>query len=675
MLSVPEIKPDLPLKSKPFWSRLSRQDTAAGLLAAGVTVLLCVMLVRVAQLQLQPSAELRPFISEHVHTVRIPAERSIIEDRRGRALAASRFGHRVFVDPTEFPTPPDEAIIKLAGAMGMEPVQIAERILPKLGRNERIKEQAKDPLDTDDLDPDDAPPPKLSRYVTIGRVIEDWREDMVKAARIPGVHLEMRQVRETTGGVLAAPLVGKVGSEDHGLVGIERMLDPFLQPAPGHFSYVRDASGDPMWTFPGAYEAPRRAGDIRLSLDLEIQRIVCEELDRGVEECNAAGGRAIVVDPITGEILAMVDRIRDAPGVVDYDWQTLIPKTGSGHRYRTIRPDTLRADHPELGRNRCVEDVYEPGSTFKPFMWAVTTELGLARLDEVIDTHWGEWTTPYGRHLADVVKRERQTWKEVLVNSSNIGMAQGTARMSFQQMHDAVVRFGFGHKTDIGIPGESPGIVTSLKSWSKFSQTSVAMGHEVAVTPLQMVHGFCAFARPGELAGTLPPLRIVGLPSESAVPGVRVLTRQIAETTRETMRGVTHNLDTRMSAKDPEATLFRYEAFGKSGTAEIPLGLPPPGKKRPKGSDGYYRGQYNSSFIAGAPVENPRLVVLVVIDDPGPDRVASRTHYGASTAGPVNRRIMERALAYLGVPPTYSLDQLRAEAASGEAHAHAVVRD
>lgn len=629
----------------------TRADVIAGLMAVVVTLLLCGMLARVVQLQARPSDELRPFISEHVNTIKIPAPRGDLQDWRGRPLSITRFGRRVFIDPTEFPLPADEAILKLADASGISATAIAKALIPKLEKNQTRQ----DAIDEGEVEIEVLGKPV--RYVTVGRVLDDWREESVRGAKIKGVYLESRPVRELVTGPQAAGIVGKVGIDDIGLAGAEKMLDPLMHPAPGKLSYVRDASGDPMWIFPGAYEPPQRGADVRLSVDLEIQRIAHEELERGVNDADAAGGRCVVLDPLSGEVRALVDIIREPKGLVDYDWQTIIPKTGSGKRYRTLRADASRGDHPELARNRCVEDVYEPGSTFKPFMWSASTELGLAKPSEVFNTHWGEWSTPYGRHIADVVKRESMTWREVLINSSNIGMAQGTARMSFPQMRDAVVKFGFGKRTDIGLPGESPGIVTPQSRWSKFTQTSVAMGHEVAVTPIQMVRGFSIFARPGELAGTLPPVRITSAGGETMyTQGQRVLPNDIAILTRETMRGVTHNLDTRMAnnaSKDNEVLGLRYEAFGKSGTAEIPLGLPPPGKKKPKGSDGYFRGQYNSSFIAGAPADNPRLVVLVVIDDPGPALIAKKAHYGSATAGPVNRRIMERTLTYLGVPPTY----------------------
>jgi cell division protein FtsI/penicillin-binding protein 2 len=177
------------------------------------------------------------------------------------------------------------------------------------------------------------------------------------------------------------------------------------------------------------------------------------------------------------------------------------------------------------------------------------------------------------------------------------------------------------------------------------------MGHEVAVTPVQMVRGFSAFARNGDLIGTLPEVRFTAVDPDLGTPeGRRVLPPEIAELTRRTMRGVTQKVDNKLAERDPSAGPPKYEWFGKSGTAEIPLGKPPKGKRRPVGCDGYFRGQYNSSFIAGAPFEHPRLVVLVVIDDPGPGPISKRQHYGSYVAGPVVRRVLERGLTYLGVP-------------------------
>lgn len=613
-----------------------------------IALVMCGMLARVVQLQVAPGADLVANMDPRVTKVKEPGVRGDLLDRRGRPLAITRFGYRVFVDPTRFPSPPGPAMLKLADAVGMPIEQLAQRLIPAIDKNDKLLSDPDAPLD-----PHGAAK-GLDKYLSIGSVLDDTRVDMVRECDIPGVHLELRSVREVPGKAFAASLIGIVGIDHDGLAGAEKLIDSKVRPTSGVIRYVRDSGSRPIFMPPGGYVPPQRGADVRLSLDLEVQRIATEELERGVDEAEAAGGRCVVMDPETGEVLAMVDIIRHLSGAVEFPWidkKDRTPFSKNGRRFRTIRDDKDRDAHPSMGRNRCVEDVYEPGSTFKPFMWSTVTQLGLARTDEIIDTENGHWT-PYGkRHLEDVFKRPQMTWAEVLINSSNIGMAKVTGRMTPQQMREAVLKFGFGSRTRIGLPGESAGIVTSAKDWSKYTQVSVAMGHEVAVTPLQMVRGFSAFARNGDLLGTLPDVHFTATDPEFAPPGgKRVLPPGIAELTRSTMRGVTQKVDNKLAERDPKAGPPKYEWFGKSGTAEIPLGKAPDGKRRPAGCDGYFRGQYNSSFIAGAPFDSPRLVVLVVIDDPGPGPISRRQHYGSYVAGPVVRRVMERGLTYLGVP-------------------------
>jgi cell division protein FtsI (penicillin-binding protein 3) len=642
---VPEMTPPPPRPSG------RRANIVSLLVMFAISMAMLVMLGRVVQLQVRPSDKLRAAMDQRVTTIRQPGARGDLQDRKGRTLAATHFGRRVFVDPWNFPTPPGDAFQKLAEAIGMPIEKVAERLVPALDKNDQLRSDASVPRNESGV-PDGA-----SRYLSLGGVLDDALVQTVRAAKIPGVGLEYRSVRETPADGAAASLIGLVGIDHNGLLGAEFLLDREMTSQSGSISYVRDAASRPLWIAPGGYVAPKRGSDVRLSIDIELQSMAYEELMHGIEAADAAGGRLVMMDPITGEVLAMVDIMREMKGLAEFPWRN--PKEdkslGSGRRYRTLLHDDKRELHPAAGRNRCVEDVYEPGSTFKPFMWSVVTEMGLAGTGEVFDTENGHWT-PYGRrHLEDVIKRPTMTWSEVLVNSSNIGMAKGTSRLSFQQMHDAVRRFGFGSQTKLGLPGESPGIVTKMKSWSKYTQTSVAMGHEVAVTPIQMVRAFSAFARTGDLAGTMPSARLLALDAseEGTDPGTRVLPVKIANLTRTTMRGVTQKIDDRIMKKDENkaesAAGPKYEWFGKSGTAEIPLGRAPKGKVRPIGADGYYPDQYNSSFLAGAPVDNPKIVVVVVIDDPGPALIAKREHYGSHVAGPVAKRVIERALPYLGV--------------------------
>jgi cell division protein FtsI (penicillin-binding protein 3) len=251
-------------------------------------------------------------------------------------------------------------------------------------------------------------------------------------------------------------------------------------------------------------------------------------------------------------------------------------------------------------------------------------------------------------------------WTDVLVNSSNIGMVKGGTRLTAKEMHDACARFGFGLRTNIGLPGEAAGIVTSLANWKPGTHTSVCFGNEIAVTPLQMVRAYSAFARQGVQAGTLPTLRLRAAETGEGTPVTfRVLPPEVAKLTRETMRGVVDVVDRNAAKKDMPTGGWRYSLFGKSGTSKIPLGGAPEGKRPPRGAKGYFENQFMSSFLAGGPVEAPALVCIVVIDDPGPrPGVDRRMRYGSSAAGPAVRRIMERSLTYLGVPasPEVKLD-------------------
>jgi cell division protein FtsI (penicillin-binding protein 3) len=418
-----------------------------------------------------------------------------------------------------------------------------------------------------------------------------------------------------------------------------------------------DARGRPLWIGDGDVVPAQRGEDVRLSLDLEVQRIAREELIRGVEDANAAGGRLLAIDPLSGEILAMVDVICELPEIVEYRWRTRgepwAPDPPSyAPRYRVIDPDPARQIDAALGRNRCVEDVYEPGSTFKPIIWSLVTERHPQMLQETIAAHNGRWQTEYGRTIRDVHKAERLTWPEALEWSSNIAMAQGAARLTAKELREGILRFGFGGPAGIELSGEAAGIVTGASSWSKWTHTSVSFGNEISVTALQLARAYCAFARPGELAGTMPEVRLVGQRTGAppAYIQARVLSPAVALRTRETLRPVAERMDEQMRLRWRDTPAPRYTMFGKSGTADVPTGAPPDGKRRPPGAGGYLEEQYISSFVAAAPAERPRIVVLVTIDDPGPQAIRRRQHYGSQCAGPVVRRFVERALHYLGEP-------------------------
>jgi len=605
----------------------------AACLLVGTLALFVIVIGRVAQLQIAPGERLAEHMSDHEIVREEWAPRGDLLDRRGRLLAGTRVGRRVFVDPVVFPSPGEAEIRLLAAAMELDISEVGERIVTRQARNERRQRERL----------------PLIRYVSIGDPLPEGLAAAVKGLRIAGVHLEKRSVRESTA-ASARALVGKVGVDHDGLLGAEFTLDERLAPESGRLSYVHDARGAGLWIEAGSRVQARAGTDVRLSVDLAIQEIVEEELERGIEALDAQGMRSVVVDPVTGEVLAMADLVREPEDAVEFSrerWQEAL-RERKRVRFRFVEDDPRRSTHPALARNRCVEDVYEPGSTFKPFMWASVTERGLAAPEEMFDTEGGSWRTDYGRLVEDVVEKDEQTWREVLVNSSNIGMAKALERMTARQTRDSILRFGFGRKTGVGLPGEAAGLITSPTAWSKYTQTSVAFGYEVAVTPVQMARAFCAFARSGRDAGTLPPIRLTAM--EEAPAGVvhRVLPDWVAATARMAMQRVAEVMDERTLRAGVLETASSYTMFGKSGTAQA---------VRPD-RRGYLHRQYVSSFVAGAPTSDARLVVLVVVDDPGPGWVRSNRYYGSWTAGPVARRIVERSLLYLGVAPDIEPDAM-----------------
>lgn len=548
---------------------------------------LALVFVRVIQLQIRPSANLIRYAPLTVSTHLEMGLRGDLLDRRGRILATSRMGRRLFVDPS-YVDDPYTIGIDLAQLLDADALEFDRKIQARLGK----------------------------RYAPLIPLLNDEQVEAVRTARFKGVGLEPVLVRhQPQQAALAAALIGTVGTDHEGRTGMEYLFDHLLLGTSGSLTYLRDVHRRAMWIEPDDYRRSWHGTNLRLSLDIEIQRIALEELRKQVEAYNAGGGRLIVLDPASGEILALCDILRHRDGFEDY------------------APDPDRQLNPAWGRNRCVTDPYEPGSTFKPIVWAAVTQLNLADPDEVIDTHQGIYRTDYGRIVHDSYPYDHLTWEQVLIKSSNIGMATVAQRMTYQQLQDAVRRFGFGRPTGSGFPGESPGIVTPPGKWTNYSQTSVSFGHEIAVTPLQMVRAFSAFARDG----TLPTIQLLAVDARQpvrlrAIIEQRALPESIAMQTRLILRRVMQEGTGRKAEKGA-----RYRMFGKSGTAQLPDAQ----------AGGYHDDRYVISFIAGAPLDDPRIVVLCIIEDP--DR--SIGHLGGAICGPVVRNVVNRALEYLGVSP------------------------
>lgn len=542
-----------------------------------VTACLVLLLGRVVMLQTIPPKQIAAKVGTQRSTQPLSGRRGTILDRRGRVLATTRVSQKLFVDP----------------ALIIDHSSFAEKVGYGLGY---------DPVD---IDLALAERPK-SRYLVLDRRLNDHRIEALKNLDVPGLATDPVLMRDYPQGPLAGQVIGFVGVDGTGLAGLEQTYEKRLAADPGKVRYLRDARGRALWVEADSYEKQVDGENIRLSIDAVIQAFAEENLAAAVKKYRAESGQLVVMDPRTGELLAIAN-------------------------YPQLDPNYFNKVKPEVRRNRVVTDVFEPGSIFKPIIWAALTQLKAADPNEIIDTtSIGVARTSKGRVLRDAKPHGRITWDQVLVYSSNIGMATVAERVGAEPLHEAMTRFGFGKPTGSGLPGEVGGVVHPLKKWTHYSITSVPMGQEVSVTPLQMVRAFSAIANGGMLlTPTITPT--TGPGSQPTPPGVRVLEQRIADYTRSVMRRQV----TEGGGQKAESKL--YELFGKTGTAQLPNFK----------SGGYYQDQYVSSFIAGAPADAPRLVIGCFITRP--DR--SIGHYGGTVSAPAVKNVMEQSLLYLGVPP------------------------
>jgi cell division protein FtsI (penicillin-binding protein 3) len=542
-----------------------------------VSLGLLAILFRVGQLQTHPAEPIAKLIDSQRSGGTLLARRGALLDRRGRSLATTRVAQRLFVDP----------------ALIVDYGNFSEKVSYHLGYeglwiDKMLSEHAR------------------SRYVVLDPRLSDQRVAKLSEIDVPGLASEPVLVRDYPHGNLAGHLIGFVGVDGHGLEGLERTWEATLLAQTGGYQTLRDARRRTLWVDMNSYQPNRDGQSVRLSLDVTIQAIVEAQLAAAVTKFGAKAGQMVVMDPNTGEILALAN-------------------------YPSFDPAKFRDVPPELRRNRVVTDMFEPGSIFKPFVWSALTQLGIMRPDDMVDcTTSGVWLTSYGRRLRDASAKGMLSWVDVQTYSSNIGMAKGASKTSIKQLHDIVRAFGFGQSTDSGLPGEVAGLVNPLDQWNKYSQSSIPMGQEIGVTAMQIVRAFCAFANDGWLVQ--PTIEaITSDHRRSEMNQQRILSSNVANLTRSVLRKVvTDGTGKRANSK-------QYALFGKTGTAQLP----------DFENGGYHQNRYVSSFIAGAPYRRPRLVVGCFIRQPD----KSKGHYGGLVAGPAVMRVIEQTLAYLHVAP------------------------
>jgi len=568
-----------------------RQRVVAGILMGLVLASLAALGGRIYYIQRTMGNELLAWArNRQIMTIPLPARRGSILDRRGRVLAGTVMRPSVAVDPAVLADPQDTAR-RLAPILGLDPRELAHTLAARRNR----------------------------RFLWIKRRIDRVAADAVRSLGIYGVLIVEEPQRIYPMRTLAAHVVGFTDIDGRGLEGIEKRFDAELAGRPGHRRVMRDAAGRAVWEVPDAYLPPQDGHDVVLTIDAVIQEIAERHLRTAVQERRAECGVVVVMEPRTGEVLAMAS-------------------------YPTFDPNR-RADYPASARrNRVLTDPVEPGSTFKPFVAAAALEEGVTHLGDPIFCHNGLYVTG-SRRLHDHHPYGTLTFEQVVIKSSNIGMAILGERLGNRRMWEHIRRFGFGEPTGIELPGESAGLVLPLSKWTRYSTTSVPMGQELAITPIQLVTAFSALVNDGVLlrprvvrAITDHDGRIIRDRSAPIVVRRAISARVAAIMAKNVLVRVVNEGTGR------RARLERYQVLGKTGTAQVPR----------RGRRGYEPDAYLSSFVGAVPARDPRIAVLVMIRKP------KGAYYGGTVAAPVVREIMAETLAYLKVPPDPSGPELAA---------------
>jgi cell division protein FtsI (penicillin-binding protein 3) len=526
----------------------------------GLTVqLVRVQVVRAPALQ----AEAR---SQAVHHVRVPAIRGPVLDRSGAPLAVSTPVPSVYAAPPEVAASPAQ-LRRLADALNMASGALRQRLT------------------------------SASPFVYLKRQVPPKVAERVKSLGLPGIGTVREYRRYYPMGEVAAHLVGFTGVDGHGLEGVELAYDDTLTGRPGKRLVERDALGRDIRTL--RVTQPVEPGEaLRLSIDGRLQYATYQALKEAVTRHEARAGMAVVLDPHTGEVLALANVPSYNPNHLD--------GTGAAQR-----------------RNRAVTDALEPGSIFKPFNVAAALEEDLVQPDTMINCERG-YMRVSGHRIHDAHPLGRASVREVIQKSSNIGAAKIAMQQDNAELWRHLRDFGFGLKPGSGFPGETRGILHLPYQWQRFDRATLGFGHGIAVSALQMARAYAVLASDG----VRRPITLRKVAEGERVAGERVLSSRTADQVKRML-----NMVVSAEGTGQRAALEGYRVAGKTGTAQKP------------GKGGYKEGKYVASFAGFAPVTDPSLVAVVMLDEP------TEPYYGGVVAAPVFRRIMAHGLRLRRVPP------------------------
>jgi cell division protein FtsI (penicillin-binding protein 3) len=510
--------------------------------------------------------------ARYSRVIEVSAHRGLISDRNGEPLAVSTPVESVWASPPDVEADRRQ-IKKLAQILGMDAAEVKNRLF----------DTSRD-------------------FVYLKRLLPPDQVEKVVSLNLPGVLLQREYRRYYPAGEEAAQTLGFTGQDDIGQEGMELALQDQLAGKPGSQRVIKDNRGYIVEDV-GSLNDPKPGSDIVLSLDSNLQHIAYRELEIAVKQHQAKSGGVVVLDARSGEVLALAN-------------------------YPGYNPNNHSDTSSKAMRNRAITDLFEPGSTMKPFTVATAIETGKVSPNTVINTEHGvyklgAWT------IHDSHPESMLTVAQVIQKSSNVGAAKIALKLKSATMWQGLAESGFGTLTGSNFPGEAPGKLRDPKTWRPIEQATMAYGHGISVNLLQLARAYTIFASDGELK----PISLLKL--NAPVTGKKVFSDHTVLEMRRMMETVVLPGGTA-----PLAQVAGYRVAGKTGTAH-------------KLEDGHYINRYVASFVGFAPVSDPRLVVAVMIDDP-----AGADYYGGEVAGPAFSKIMGASLHALNVPNDAPLDNV-----------------
>ncbi|HZF22107.1 MAG TPA: penicillin-binding protein 2 [Burkholderiales bacterium] len=504
--------------------------------------------------------------TRYARVVEISAHRGMVTDRNGEPLAVSTPVESVWASPADADLSTEQRV-KLARLLGTDATELRRRLSDSEREFVYLKRQL--------------PPEQAAKVVQLN---------------LPGVFLQREYRRYYPAAEVTAHVVGFTGVDDNGQEGIELAYQEWLAGKRGSRRVIKDRLGRIIEDIE-SIRVPQQGRDLALSIDQRIQYLAFREIKSAVAEHEAKAGSIVVLDATSGEVLALAN------------WPT----------YNPNNRDTLKMAR---SRNRAVVDLFEPGSTLKPFTAAAALESGLVGPGSVIDTEHGRFTIGK-RTIRDVHPEGFLTVSQVIQKSSNVGSAKIALAMAPQKLWAIFSAVGFGTQTRVGFPGEATGRLRAYQSWKPIEHATMSYGHGVSVSLLQLARAYSVFATDGELK------QLTLIRRDQPVEGKRVVSRRTAQAVRKMLEMVTQPGGTATRAQ-----VAGYRVAGKTGTAHKLDGAT------------YAADRYVSSFVGFAPASSPRLVIAVMIDEPG-----GKYYYGGEVAAPVFSNVMAGALRLLGVTP------------------------